>query len=38
MWYELAINGAPQNNYAQAQRIDTDYQRLKKIIWPEGDS
>ncbi len=31
-------HGAPQNNYAQAQRIDTDYQRLKKLIWPEGDS
>ncbi|KEL21738.1 putative transposase [Escherichia coli 5-366-08_S4_C2] len=38
LWYELAIHGAPQNNYAQAQRIDTDYQRLKKLIWPEGDS
>ncbi|MBB8865641.1 hypothetical protein HEK78_021260 [Escherichia coli] len=38
LWYELAIHGAPQNNHAQAQRIDTDYQRLKKLIWPEGDS
>ncbi|HBD3726773.1 TPA: hypothetical protein KJD83_004583 [Escherichia coli] len=33
LWYELAIHGA------QAwERIDTDYQRLKKLIWPEGDS
>lgn len=38
LWYELAIHGAPQNNHAQAQRIDTDYKRLKKLIWPEGDS
>lgn len=30
---------APQNNHAQArERIDTDYQRLKKLIWSEGDS
>lgn len=35
LWYELAIHGAPQNNRV---RIDTDYQRLKKLIWPEGDS
>lgn len=36
---ELAIHGAPQNNHAQArERIDTDYQRLKKLIWSEGDS
>ncbi|QMJ72169.1 hypothetical protein HVX92_21850 (plasmid) [Escherichia fergusonii] len=33
LWYELAIHGAPQNNRAQAwERIDTDYQRLKKLI------
>ncbi len=33
LWYELAIHGAPQNNHAQArERIDTDYQRLKKLI------
>lgn len=39
LWYELAIHGAPQNNHAQArERIDTDYQRLKKLIWSEGDS
>ncbi|ELO4934213.1 hypothetical protein QUR06_004162 [Escherichia coli] len=39
LWYALAIHGAPQNNHAQArERIDTDYQRLKKLIWPEGDS
>ncbi|HGV6300273.1 TPA: hypothetical protein PI041_RS22960 [Escherichia coli] len=38
LWYELAIHGAPQNNHAQAQRINTDYQRRKKFIWPEGDS
>ena len=38
-WHELAIHGAPQNNHAQArERIDTDYQRLKKLIWSEGDS
>ncbi|EFJ8922688.1 hypothetical protein ACVQXT_004214 [Escherichia coli] len=37
--YELAIHGTPQNNHAQAwERVDTDYQRLKKRIWPEGDS
>ncbi|EFG0071737.1 hypothetical protein BK837_003616 [Escherichia coli] len=39
LWYELAIHGAPQNNHAQdRERIDTDYQCLKKLIWPEGDS
>ncbi len=38
LWYELAIHGAPQNNHAQArERIDTDYQRLRKLIWPEDD-
>ncbi|EAN0836113.1 hypothetical protein U8017_003915 [Escherichia coli] len=38
LWLWYAIHGAPQNNHAQAQRINTDYQRLKKFIWPEGDS
>ncbi|EFO1266331.1 hypothetical protein DXV24_25000 [Escherichia albertii] len=39
LWYELAIHGAPQNNYAQGwERIDADHQRLRKLIWPEGDN
>nr|WP_276046941.1 hypothetical protein [Escherichia coli] len=38
LWYELAIHGAPQNNYAQArERIDADHQRLRNLIWPEND-
>ena len=38
LWYELAITGAPLNNYEQTKAlIDTDYQRLRKLIWPEAD-
>lgn len=38
LWYELAIHGVPQNNYARAwERIDADHQRLRKLIWPEND-
>ncbi|MCH2683686.1 hypothetical protein [Leclercia adecarboxylata] len=37
-WYELAINGAPLNNYEQTKAlIDADHQRLRKLIWPEAD-
>lgn len=37
-WYELAINGAPLNNYEQTKTlIDADQQRLRKLIWPETD-
>ncbi|WP_447307886.1 hypothetical protein, partial [Escherichia coli] len=37
LWYELAIHGVPQNNYARAwERIDADHQRLRKLIWPEN--
>lgn len=38
LWYELAINGAPLNNYEQTKAlIDADLQRLRKLIWPETD-
>ncbi|EDX7316988.1 hypothetical protein ATQ92_004662, partial [Salmonella enterica subsp. enterica serovar Alabama] len=34
--YELAINGAPQNNYEHTKAlIDADQLRLRKLIWPE---
>lgn len=37
-WYELAITGAPLNNYEQTKAlIDADQQRLRKLIWPETD-
>ena len=37
-WYELAINGAPLNDYEQTKAlIDADRQRLRKLIWPEAD-
>lgn len=37
-WYELAINGAPLNNYEQTKAlIDADWQRLRKLIWPETE-
>jgi len=37
-WYELAIRGAPLNNYEQTKAlIDADHQRLRKLIWPEAD-
>lgn len=37
-WYELAITGAPLNNYEQTKAlIDVDHQRLRKLIWPETD-
>lgn len=37
-WYELAITGAPMNNYEQTKAlIDADQQRLRKLIWPEAD-
>ncbi|AYK01974.1 TPA: hypothetical protein MYL17_004928 [Klebsiella pneumoniae] len=36
--YELAINGAPLNNYEQTKAIiDADQQRLRKLICPETD-
>ena len=38
LWYELAIHGAPHNNYAQArERIDADHQLLRNLILPEDD-
>ncbi|HDR2863870.1 TPA: hypothetical protein QCK11_003885 [Enterobacter asburiae] len=37
-WYELALTGAPLNNYEQTKvLIDADHLRLKKLIWPEAD-
>lgn len=37
-WYELAITGAPVKNDEQTEAlIDTDQQRLRKLIWPEAD-
>ncbi|MGX5079524.1 hypothetical protein [Enterobacter mori] len=37
-WYELAINGAPLDNYEHTKAlIDADQQRLRKLIWPETD-
>jgi hypothetical protein len=37
-WYELAITGAPLNNYEQTKAlIDVDQPRLRKLIWPETD-
>lgn len=37
-WYELALHGAPQNNYEQAKvHIDADWQSFRKLIWPEAD-
>lgn len=37
-WYELAITGAPLNNYEQAKaRIDADHLRLRNLIWTERD-
>ncbi|EPY7145774.1 hypothetical protein ACXEIJ_005008 [Klebsiella quasipneumoniae] len=37
-WYELAIHGAPLNNYEQIKAlINVDHQHLRKIIWPEAD-
>ena len=37
-WYELAITGAPLNNYEQTKMlIDADHQRLRQLIWPETD-
>ncbi len=37
-WYELALTGAPLNNYEQTKAlIDVDRQRLRKLIWPETD-
>lgn len=37
-WYELALTGAPLKNYEQTKAlIDVDYQRLRKLIWPEAD-
>lgn len=38
LWFELAIRGAPLNNYEQAKAlIYADQQRLRKLIWPETD-
>ncbi|HBS5970809.1 TPA: hypothetical protein ACJ2PE_003916 [Klebsiella pneumoniae] len=38
LWFELAIHGAPLNNYEQTKAlIDADHQRLRKLIWPEAD-
>jgi hypothetical protein len=37
-WYELAINGAPLNNYEQTKAlIDAAQQRLRKFIWLDTD-
>lgn len=38
IWYELALNGTPLNNYEQTKTlINADHQRLRKLIWPEAD-
>ncbi len=38
IWYDLALNGTPLNNYEQTKTlINTDHQRLRKLIWPEAD-
>lgn len=38
LWYELAINGVPLNNYEQTKAlINADRLRLRKLIWPEAD-
>ena len=38
-WHELAINGYTSMNAIKRQEIiDADHQRLKKLIWSEGDS
>lgn len=37
-WHELAINGyASMNAIKRQELIDTDFQRLRKLIWPEDD-
>ncbi|ECH1709775.1 hypothetical protein FPJ26_12820 [Salmonella enterica] len=37
-WHELAINGYTSMNAIKRQEIiDTDHQRLRKLIWPEDD-
>ncbi|EJN3876976.1 hypothetical protein NVA38_005066 [Escherichia coli] len=35
-WHELAINGyASMNAIKRQELIDADFQRLRKLIWPE---
>jgi len=37
-WHELAINGyASMNAIKRPELIDADFQRLRKLIWPEDD-
>ena len=37
-WHELAINGYVSMNAIKRQDlIDADFQRLRKLIWPEDD-
>lgn len=37
-WHELAINGyASMNAIKRQELIDADFQRLRKLIWPEDD-
>ncbi|AWJ47202.1 hypothetical protein ABGD54_RS20615 [Escherichia coli] len=37
-WHELAINGYTSMNAIKRQEIiDADFQRLRKLIWPEDD-
>jgi hypothetical protein len=39
LWYELAITGAPLNNYEQTKAlINAAHQRLRKLIWLEADN
>ena len=37
-WHELAINGYSSMNAIKRQElIDADFQRLRNLIWPDGD-
>lgn len=37
-WHELAINGYVSMNAIKRQDlIDADFQRLRNLIWPDGD-
>ncbi|MBN3263032.1 hypothetical protein [Pectobacterium brasiliense] len=35
-WYQLALNGDGPLNEREA-RLEADYARLKKLVWPETD-
>ncbi|MEQ9971409.1 hypothetical protein ABRP72_19785 [Pectobacterium carotovorum] len=35
-WYQLALNGDGPLDERKA-RLEADYARLKKLIWPEAD-